>query len=299
MPSVEEGLGAGAGAGDGVRRPRDCDAPIPARPTCSPTASKDLSCRFATRARFAEKLRLLYEDPARRERMGDGGAGAGPRAGRLGRDTACARRRSTGPRSRRGAGRTRRTASGELDANSLRRNHRVLSFERAFPGGAPSPCGTRTLPSSSFWTRRDTSRPPRSLAHRIAGRVYGRAARGHRELNRALASRAASFAPDLVLVGKGSYFTAETLQDRETADRRRAGELGDRRSVQSRGQLARSARLDTGVRPVRLHQESDDARRDRSRMRPRRVREVRLQAVAAFSPRRPRPTTSGASSNAM
>lgn len=54
--------------------------------------------------------------------------------------------------------------------------------------------------------------PARSLAERIGARIVGRAMRGYRELNHALVEQADAFRPDLVLIGKGGHFAAETLR---------------------------------------------------------------------------------------
>src|ERR1700678_1468509 len=52
----------------------------------------------------------------------------------------------------------------------------------------------------------------RSIAERIADRVAGRPLSGYQQLNRALVEQAAAFSPDLILVGKGRWFTASALE---------------------------------------------------------------------------------------
>jgi spore maturation protein CgeB len=52
--------------------------------------------------------------------------------------------------------------------------------------------------------------PRRSIAERVAARVVGRPS-GYQNLNRALVEEAASFAPDLILIGKGRWFAPATL----------------------------------------------------------------------------------------
>lgn len=54
-------------------------------------------------------------------------------------------------------------------------------------------------------------RPQRSIAARIAQRVAGRPA-GYRAVNAALVAEALRTAPDIVLVGKGAYFSPATLR---------------------------------------------------------------------------------------
>lgn len=54
-------------------------------------------------------------------------------------------------------------------------------------------------------------RPQRSIAARIAQRVAGRPA-GYRAVNAALVAEALRTAPDIVLVGKGAYFSAAALR---------------------------------------------------------------------------------------
>ena len=52
----------------------------------------------------------------------------------------------------------------------------------------------------------------RSIAERIADRVAGRPLSGYQQLNRALVEQAAAFAPDIILIGKGRWFTPEALE---------------------------------------------------------------------------------------
>jgi spore maturation protein CgeB len=51
-----------------------------------------------------------------------------------------------------------------------------------------------------------------SIAGRIANRVAGRPVSGYQQLNRALLENAASFAPELILIGKGRWFTPAALE---------------------------------------------------------------------------------------
>jgi spore maturation protein CgeB len=52
----------------------------------------------------------------------------------------------------------------------------------------------------------------RSLAERIADRVAGRPLSGYQQLNRALVENAAAFSPDMILIGKGRWFTPVALE---------------------------------------------------------------------------------------
>ncbi|HEV2170080.1 MAG TPA: hypothetical protein VGR40_03980, partial [Candidatus Binatus sp.] len=51
-----------------------------------------------------------------------------------------------------------------------------------------------------------------SFADRIANRVAGRPLSGHQQLNRALVEHATAFSPDLILIGKGRWFTSAALE---------------------------------------------------------------------------------------
>jgi spore maturation protein CgeB len=52
----------------------------------------------------------------------------------------------------------------------------------------------------------------RSLAERIADRVAGRPLSGYQQLNRALVEEAAAFSPEIILIGKGRWFTPAALE---------------------------------------------------------------------------------------
>ena len=52
----------------------------------------------------------------------------------------------------------------------------------------------------------------RSMAERIANRVAGRPLSGYQQLNRALVEQAAAFSPDVILIGKGRWFTPAALK---------------------------------------------------------------------------------------
>src|SRR3984957_5712235 len=52
----------------------------------------------------------------------------------------------------------------------------------------------------------------RSIAERIADRVAGRPLSGYQQLNRALVDQAATFSPDMILIGKGRWFTPAALE---------------------------------------------------------------------------------------
>src|SRR3984957_10074668 len=52
----------------------------------------------------------------------------------------------------------------------------------------------------------------RSFAERIANRVAGRPLSGYQQLNRALVENAAAFSPDMILIGKGRWFTPAALE---------------------------------------------------------------------------------------
>ena len=62
-----------------------------------------------------------------------------------------------------------------------------------------------------FLDEADFIKRSRSIAERIADRVAGRPLSGYQQLNRALVEQAAAFAPDLILIGKGRWFTREAL----------------------------------------------------------------------------------------
>ena len=52
----------------------------------------------------------------------------------------------------------------------------------------------------------------RSIAGRIVNRVAGRALSGYQQLNRALVENAAAFSPEVILIGKGRWFTPTALK---------------------------------------------------------------------------------------
>src|SRR3984893_2117431 len=52
----------------------------------------------------------------------------------------------------------------------------------------------------------------RSFAERIADHVAGRPLSGYQQLNRALVESAASFSPEMILIGKGRWFTPAALE---------------------------------------------------------------------------------------
>ncbi len=52
----------------------------------------------------------------------------------------------------------------------------------------------------------------RSIAERIADRVAGRPLSGYQRLNRALVERTAAFCPDMILIGKGRWFTPAAIE---------------------------------------------------------------------------------------
>ncbi len=52
----------------------------------------------------------------------------------------------------------------------------------------------------------------RSIAERIADRVAGRPLSGYQQLNRALVEHAKAFSPDMILIGKGRWFTPAALE---------------------------------------------------------------------------------------
>jgi spore maturation protein CgeB len=62
-----------------------------------------------------------------------------------------------------------------------------------------------------FLDEADFIKRSRSIAERIADRVAGRPLSGYQQLNRALAEQAAAFSPDMILIGKGRWFTPEAL----------------------------------------------------------------------------------------
>jgi len=55
-------------------------------------------------------------------------------------------------------------------------------------------------------------RSSRSIAERIADRVAGRPLSGYQRLNRALVENAAAFSPEIILIGKGRWFTPASLE---------------------------------------------------------------------------------------
>jgi spore maturation protein CgeB len=63
-----------------------------------------------------------------------------------------------------------------------------------------------------FLDEADFIKSSRSIAERIADRVAGRPLSGYQQLNRALVEQAAAFSPDLILIGKGRWFTASALE---------------------------------------------------------------------------------------
>jgi spore maturation protein CgeB len=63
-----------------------------------------------------------------------------------------------------------------------------------------------------FLDEADFIKSSRSLAERIADRVAGRPLSGYQQLNRALVENAATFSPDMILIGKGRWFTPAALE---------------------------------------------------------------------------------------
>ncbi len=52
----------------------------------------------------------------------------------------------------------------------------------------------------------------RSITERIADRIAGRPLSGYQQLNRALVENAAAFSPEMILIGKGRWFTPAALE---------------------------------------------------------------------------------------
>jgi spore maturation protein CgeB len=63
-----------------------------------------------------------------------------------------------------------------------------------------------------FLDEADFIKSSRSIAERIADRVAGRPLSGYQQLNRALVDQAAAFSPDIILIGKGRWFTPAALE---------------------------------------------------------------------------------------
>jgi spore maturation protein CgeB len=63
-----------------------------------------------------------------------------------------------------------------------------------------------------FLDEADFIKSSRSLAERIADRVAGRPLSGYQQLNRALVEQAAAFSPDMILIGKGRWFSPAALE---------------------------------------------------------------------------------------
>jgi spore maturation protein CgeB len=63
-----------------------------------------------------------------------------------------------------------------------------------------------------FLDEADFIKTSRSIAERIADRVAGRPLSGYQQLNRAIVEQAAAFAPDMILIGKGRWFTPAALE---------------------------------------------------------------------------------------
>ena len=63
-----------------------------------------------------------------------------------------------------------------------------------------------------FLDEADFIKSSRSIAGRIADRVAGRPLSGYQRLNRALVENAAAFLPDLILIGKGRWFTPAVIE---------------------------------------------------------------------------------------
>jgi spore maturation protein CgeB len=62
-----------------------------------------------------------------------------------------------------------------------------------------------------FLDEADFIKSSRSIAERIADRVAGRPLSGYQQLNRAMVELAAAFSPDMILIGKGRWFTPAAL----------------------------------------------------------------------------------------
>ena len=78
-----------------------------------------------------------------------------------------------------------------------------------------------------FLDEADFIKTSRSFAERIADRVAGRPTSGYQQLNRALVEHAAAFSPDMILIGKGRWFTPAALEAGEKSQRCDLSELGD------------------------------------------------------------------------
>jgi spore maturation protein CgeB len=63
-----------------------------------------------------------------------------------------------------------------------------------------------------FLDEADFIKTSKSFAERIAARVAGRPTSGYQQLNRALVEHAAAFSPDMILIGKGRWFTPAALE---------------------------------------------------------------------------------------
>jgi spore maturation protein CgeB len=63
-----------------------------------------------------------------------------------------------------------------------------------------------------FLDEADFIKSSRSFAERIADRVAGRPLSGYQQLNRALVEHAAAFSPDMILIGKGRWFTPAAFE---------------------------------------------------------------------------------------
>ena len=123
----------------------------------------------------------------------------------------------------------------------------------------------------------------RSIAERIADRVAGRPLSGYQQLNRALVENAAAFSPEMILIGKGRWFTPAALE----AARKVSGAMlvnwatddPFNRADNSRELLKSIPLYDLYVCTKKEHHERCATRG----MRERRVRAIRLQAGGAFS----------------
>jgi spore maturation protein CgeB len=63
-----------------------------------------------------------------------------------------------------------------------------------------------------FLDEADFIKSSRSIAERIADRVAGRPLSGYQQLNRAMVELAAAFSPDMILIGKGRWFTPAAIE---------------------------------------------------------------------------------------
>src|SRR5258707_9632278 len=75
--------------------------------------------------------------------------------------------------------------------------------------GASTACGEHEF---RFLDEADFIKSSRSIAERIADRVAGRPLSGYQQLNRALVAQAAAFSPDMILIGKGRWFSPAALE---------------------------------------------------------------------------------------